>query len=38
MYDGLEFTEEDSGTGGKPITYTAYPGDSVTISGKLRLM
>lgn len=34
MYDGLEFTEEDSGTEESPITYTAYPGESVTISGE----
>lgn len=34
MYDGLEFTAEDSGTEESPITYTAYPGDSVTISGE----
>ena len=34
MYDGLEFTAEDSGTEESPITYTAYPGESVTISGE----
>lgn len=37
MYEGLEFTSEDSGTEESPITYTAYPGEEVTISGEMPI-
>ncbi len=37
MYDGLEFTTADSGTESSPITYTAYPGEDVTVSGEVPL-
>ena len=32
--EGMTFTEEDSGKEGSVITYTAYPGEEVTISGQ----
>ena len=34
----LEFGSADSGTAKTPITYAAYPGEHVTISGGLRLV
>ncbi len=34
---GLELTTEDSGTEEAPITYTAYPGEEVTLSGEVAL-
>ena len=37
MEEGMTFTAEDSGKEGSPITYTAYPGESVTISGQIPL-
>ena len=37
MYDGLEFNTADSGKEGSPITYTSYPGESVTISGEMPI-
>ncbi len=37
MDEGLTFTEEDSGKEGSVITYTAYPGEDVTISGQIPL-
>lgn len=36
-YDGLEFTAADSGTKESPVTYTAYPGEAVTISGQMPI-
>lgn len=35
MDEGMTFTAEDSGREGSNITYTAYPGESVTISGQI---
>lgn len=35
--EGMTFTEEDSGTEGSVITYTAYPGEEVTLSGQTPL-
>lgn len=32
--EGMTFTKEDSGSEGKVITYTAYPGEDVTVSGQ----
>lgn len=37
MDEGMTFTAEDSGREGSNITYTAYPGESVTISGQIPL-
>lgn len=37
MDEGMTFTAEDSGKEGSNITYTAYPGESVTISGQIPL-
>ena len=37
MDEGMTFTAEDSGKEGSVITYTAYPGESVTISGQLPI-
>ncbi len=37
MNEGMTFTAEDSGRDGSNITYTAYPGESVTISGQIPL-
>lgn len=37
MDEGMTFTAEDSGKEGSVITYTAYPGESVTISGQIPL-
>lgn len=37
MEDGMTFTKEDSGKEGSVITYTAYPGEDVTISGQIPL-
>ncbi|MDD6484941.1 MAG: S-layer homology domain-containing protein [Clostridiales bacterium] len=34
MDEGMTFTAEDSGREGSVITYTAYPGEEVTISGQ----
>lgn len=34
VYDGMVFDESDSGKEGSVITYTAYPGENVTISGE----
>ncbi|WP_068784716.1 Ig-like domain-containing protein [Paenibacillus phocaensis] len=33
----FELREQDSGTAGKPVTYTAYPGEKVILSGSKRL-
>ncbi|QSF44047.1 Ig-like domain-containing protein [Paenibacillus tianjinensis] len=33
----FELRQQDSGEAGKPITYTAYPGESVTLSGAEQL-
>ncbi len=33
----LEFTPEDSGTKDAPVTYTAFPGEKVTLSGGRKL-
>ncbi|UQZ37388.1 hypothetical protein C2I18_05420 [Paenibacillus sp. PK3_47] len=33
----FELRQQDSGEAGKPITYTAYPGESVTLSGSEQL-
>ncbi|WP_339311255.1 Ig-like domain-containing protein [Paenibacillus sp. FSL M7-0896] len=33
----FELREQDSGEAGKPVTYTAYPGESVTLSGSRQL-
>lgn len=35
--EGMNFTEADSGKEGSRITYTAYPGEEVTISGQIPL-
>ncbi len=35
--EGMTFTKEDSGKEGSVITYTAYPGEDVTISGQIPL-
>ncbi|HIT84916.1 MAG TPA: S-layer homology domain-containing protein [Candidatus Ornithomonoglobus intestinigallinarum] len=35
--EGMTFTEEDSGTEDSVITYTAYPGEAVTLSGQAPL-
>lgn len=37
MEEGMTFTKEDSGKEGSLITYTAYPGEDVTISGQIPL-
>ena len=37
MDEGMTFTAEDSGKEGSVITYTAYPGESVTLSGQLPI-
>ena len=37
MYEGLEFTEADSGTVDCPITYTSYNNEKVTLSGLVPL-
>ncbi len=37
VYDGMVFDELDSGKEGSNITYTAYPGEAVTISGEVPL-
>ncbi len=37
MDSGLAFTTEDSGTETSPITYTAYPGEEVILSGEVSL-
>lgn len=37
MDEGLTLTAEDSGKEGSVITYTAYPGEDVTISGEVPL-
>lgn len=37
MDEGMTFTKEDSGKEGSVITYTAYPGEAVTISGQIPL-
>lgn len=37
MEQGMTFTKEDSGKEGSVVTYTAYPGESVTISGQIPL-
>jgi len=33
----LEFSQEDSGSAGAPVTYTAQPGERITISGGIPL-
>ncbi|MGG6314361.1 Ig-like domain-containing protein [Paenibacillus macerans] len=33
----FELREQDSGEAGKPVTYTAYPGETVVLSGSERL-
>ncbi len=35
--NGMDFTAADSGKDGSMITYTAYPGEEVTISGQIPL-
>lgn len=35
--NGMDFTAADSGKEGSTITYTAYPGEEVTISGQIPL-
>ena len=37
MYEGLEFTEADSGTEDSPITYTSYNHEKVTLSGLMPI-
>jgi len=37
LSEPLRFTPEDSGTGQCPITYTAYPGEKVALSGGRRI-
>lgn len=37
MDEGMTFTAEDSGTEDSVITYTAYPGEEVTLSGQVPL-
>lgn len=37
MEEGMTFTAEDSGKEGSVITYTSYPGESVTVSGQIPL-
>lgn len=37
VYDGMVFDEADSGKENSPVTYTAYPGEAVTISGQTPL-
>lgn len=37
MDEGMTFTAEDSGKEGSVITYTSYPGESVTISGQIPI-
>lgn len=37
VYDGMVFDELDSGREGSTVTYTAYPGEAVTVSGQMPL-
>lgn len=37
IYDGYVFTKEDSGTEEGKVTYTTYPGESVTLSGNVPI-
>ena len=36
-YEGYVFDESDSGSDGKVIEYTAYPGEKVTVSGQIPI-